>query len=298
VVYLLATLGALSSAIAGVLQRMGIEKAPATDTMKLRLLTQALRRGIWLLGFALLLVTFVLQATALRFGDLSVVQPVATLDLLFVVFILAVFFHRKVGWREITGSLGVVAGLAGFLVLAHPSKGLGIPTEEGWVVITVIVAVVTAVLVVSARHGPRWARAAVYGAAAAMLFAYNGSLTKATTTIITHGWGHVFTSWEPYALLAAGGFGFFLLQNALHAGPLAASRAAMVIVGPLVGVAIGVTIFHEHPRSGAGFVVAEVLALLVMVSGAFLLTQSPLVTGDSPEDSEMLSEPMPELAAD
>ena len=51
----------------------------------------------------------------------------------------------------------------------------------------------------------RGARAAAYGSAAAMLFAYNASLTKATTTLITQGWGHVFVNWEPYAVLAAGG---------------------------------------------------------------------------------------------
>jgi drug/metabolite transporter (DMT)-like permease len=293
VVYVLALLASLSSAVAGVLQRMGIEKSPATDAMKLRLLTQALRRGIWLLGFALLLVTFVLQATALRFGDLAVVAPVATTDLLFVVLILAVVFHRRVGVQEIAGSGGVVIGLAAFLALAAPSKGRGIPSHSGWIVVTAIVVAATVALVIGARHGPRWVRAAAYGSAAAMLFAYNGALTKATTTLITEGWGHVFVSWEPYALLIAGGLGFFLLQNALHAGPLAASRAAMVIVSPLVAVTIGITIFHEHPRSGAGFVVGEALALVVMCVGAFVLSQAPLVTGDSAEDSEMLTEPVP-----
>lgn len=292
-VYILATLSALSSAVAGVLQRMGLEKSPDSDAMRLRLLTQALRRGVWLLGFALLLVTFVLQATALRFGDLAVVAPVATTDLLFVVLILAVFFHRPLGLQELAGAGGIVVGLAGFLVLAAPSKGRGIPSHEGWVVVTAIALGVTAVLVVGARHGPRWARAAAYGAGAAMLFAYNGSLTKATTTLITQGWGHVFVSWEPYALLAAGAFGFFLLQNALHAGPLAASRASMVIVSPLVSVAIGITIFHEHPRSGAAFAVGEVLALVVMCAGAFVLSQSPLVTGTSADghDTERLTAP-------
>jgi len=53
-------------------QRIGVESAPEGATMRLSLLTHALRRKVWLAGFALLLTTFVLQAMALRFGDLAV----------------------------------------------------------------------------------------------------------------------------------------------------------------------------------------------------------------------------------
>ena len=50
-VYLLAAACALSNALASVLQRMGVEDAPDADTLKLSLLTHALKRGVWLLGF-------------------------------------------------------------------------------------------------------------------------------------------------------------------------------------------------------------------------------------------------------
>lgn len=278
-VYVFAIAAALVSASAGITQRLGLESVPAESAMRLRLLTHALRRGIWVLGFVLLLVQFVLQAMALRFGQLSVVQPLLTLDLLFVVTILAVFFHRRLGWREWTGAVAIVAGLAGFLALAAPATGRGIPGSKAWGVITAVVAVAAVLLVITTRWGPRWWRAAAFGAASAVLFAYNAALTKATTTLITQGWGHVFVHWEPYAIAVTGLVGFFLLQNALHAGPIAASRATTVIFNPLVSIAIGATVFDEHLRTGHGFVVAEVAALVVLCAGAFLLAQSPLVTG-------------------
>lgn len=298
-VYVLAVASAFCSAMGGVLQRLGVETAPASDAMRLRLLTNAFRRGIWLLGFAFLLLTFVLQAMALRFGDLSVVQPVVTTDLLFVIAILALWFHRHVGWREAGGSLAVVVGLAGFLVLASPAAGKGIPGDRGWGIVTAVVVGVTVILVAAGQRGPRWTRAAVLGTAAAMLFAYNASLTKATTTLITEGWGHVFTHWEPYMIGVAGGLGFFLLQNALHAGPLAASRAAGVIVNPLVSIVIGVSVFDEHLRGGPVFVAAEIVALAVMCGGAFVLTQSPLVTGTGAEadQGELLGPVAPAMPA-
>ena len=121
--YVLALSAALSSACAGVLQRIGVESAPEGATMRLSLLTHALRRKVWLAGFALLLTTFVLQAMALRFGDLAVVQPVMTTELLFLIIILATHFHRQLGWREWIGAAAIVAGLAGFLAMAAPSTG-------------------------------------------------------------------------------------------------------------------------------------------------------------------------------
>lgn len=278
-VYVLALASALASAIGGVLQRIGVESAPPEDAMRLRLLTNALRRGVWLAGFAFLLVTFVLQATALRFGDLTVVQPILTTDLLFLIAILAVVFHHPLGWRDWGGAAAIVAGLAAFIALSAPAAGQGIPSNRAWVTVTIVVAVAFVVLVLVARQGPRWWRAAAFGAVAAMLFAYNSSFTKATTTLITGGWGHVFTHWEPYALAATGLLGFFMLQNALHAGPIAASRSVMVIVNPLVSIAIGVFVFNEHLRTGPAYVIGEILALAVMCAGAFTLSQSPLVTG-------------------
>jgi drug/metabolite transporter (DMT)-like permease len=276
-VYLLAAAAALTSAAGGVLQRIGVESAPADHAMRLSLLTYALRRGTWVLGFALLLVTFGLQASALRFGDLSVVQPILTVELLFLIAILRLVFRRSLGWREVVGSLAIVVGLAGFLVSAAPVVRHGLPGSRSLWVVSVVVVAGALLLVVGAQRGPRWWRAAAFGAAAGVLFAYNASLTKATATLVTGGWGHVFVHWEPYAIGLTGAAGFFVLQNALHAGPLAASRAAMVMVNPVVSVVIGVVIFGERLRGGPGFVVAEAASLAVMLAGAYRLTQSPLV---------------------
>ena len=224
-VYLLATTAALASAVGGVLQRIGIQSAPAEDAMRLRLLTNAFRRRVWLAGLGFLLLTFVLQAMALRFGDLTVVQPILTTELLFLIAILAVVFHHPVGWREILGAVGIVAGLAGFLALSAPAAGQGIPGPQAWWTVSVIVlGSPSPSWWWPPASGPRWWRAVAFGAAAAVLFAYTSSFIKATTTLITGGWGHVFTHWEPYALALTGLLGFFMLQNALHAGPIAASR--------------------------------------------------------------------------
>ena len=107
--FVLAVTAAFVNALTSVLQRIGVESAPSSSVMRLSLMSYAIRRGIWLVGFALMLVEFALQATALRFGQLSVVQPILTTELLFLMLILGAWFRYRLGIQEWLGSVVVVA---------------------------------------------------------------------------------------------------------------------------------------------------------------------------------------------
>src|SRR5579863_7003037 len=98
-VYLLALGASLANALTSILQRIGVEDAPQSDTMRFRLLAHAVRNRIWLAGLGLLVVSFVMQATALHLGRLSEVQPILTIELLFLVVILGVWFQYSLGWK-------------------------------------------------------------------------------------------------------------------------------------------------------------------------------------------------------
>lgn len=277
--FVLAALAALVNAVTSVLQRIGVESAPAESALRLSLISHAIRRGIWLLGFALMLVEFGLQAMALRFGELSVVQPVLTTELLFLLLILALWFRYRLGAREWLGGLLVVGGLSAFFLAARPRGGQHLPDTAQWVVATAVVGAAVAACILGARHGPRWWRAAAFGAATAVTAAYGAALTKALTSYIAEGWGHVFTHFQPYMLSVSGLGTVFLLQNALHAGPITASRTTLVTLNPLVSIVLGVTLFADVLRGGALWVTLEVAALAVLVLGVVVLTRSPLVAG-------------------
>lgn len=280
---LLAAGAALLSALAVVLQRVALESVPAGASLSPRQLGRALRKRGWLIGFALMLGMFVLQASALRAGQLSVVQPVLTTELIFLVVILAVGFRAAVGWRELLGIAAIVAGLAGFFASASPALGIGQPGSRAWAAVSVVTLACAAALVAAGRAGPRWLRAGALGAASAVLFADNAALTKTVTALLRQGgWTHVFESWEPYLVGVTGAVGLFLVQSALHAGPITASRTASVIVNPLVSIVIGVAAFGERLRAGAGFVALDVLSLAVMSAGVVVLVRSPLI-GGSPQ---------------
>src|SRR5271165_6158302 len=134
-VYVLAVAAALSNALTSVFQRMGVEDAPEESTMTLSLMTHAIRRGIWLLGFFLMVCSFLMQAFALHVGRLSVVQPILTMELLFLVFILGTYFRYSISLREWIGASAIAFGLSGFLFFAAPGGGDETPTNQGWIVV-------------------------------------------------------------------------------------------------------------------------------------------------------------------
>ena len=277
--FLLAALAAFTNAVTSVLQRIGVESAPESSAMHLSLIRHAIRRGIWLVGFALMLVQFGLQATALRFGQLSVVQPVLTTELLFLLLILAVWFRYRLGAREWLGAVLVVGGLGGFFLAAHPHGGQLLPSTKEWLVASGILIAVIASFIVAAMRGPRWWRAAAFGAATAVCAAYTAALTKAITNYVSQGWGHVFTHFQPYMLAVTGLGTVFLLQNALHAGPITASRTTLVTFNPMLSIILGVSLFGDVLRGGAFWISLEVLGLAVLVVGVVMLALSPLVAG-------------------
>jgi drug/metabolite transporter (DMT)-like permease len=291
-VYFLALAAAMSNALVSVLQRMGVEDAKEDDTMRLSLLAHAVRRGVWLAGFVFILAAFLFQALALHVGNLSEVQPILVTELLFLVFILTTWFNYRVGPREWLGVLLASAGLSGFLAFSAPTGGDGVPGNLGWALVGSVCVAAIAVAVVLARRGPRWWRAAMFGTAAAVGFAFTASLTKVVSHFAAADWMSIFSHWQTYALALFGAFSFFLTQNAFHAGPIGASQAALVLVDPLVSIAIGITLFGDDLQTGGARGPLEAFSLLILIVGGSVLSHSSAVAilkGDDGASGDLLT---------
>jgi hypothetical protein len=278
-VYVLAVAAALSNALTSVLQRMGVEDAPEETTMRLSLITHAIRRGVWLLGFAFMICSFLLQAFALHIGRLSVVQPILTMELLFLVAILGIWFRFSISLREWIGASGIAFGLSGFLFFSDPGGGNEVPTNLGWIVVGGSVAFLIVLAVVATRWGPRWWKAAMFGTAAAITFAFTAALIKVVSDYAAKDWVTMLTHWQTYGVVVFGIVGLFLTQNAFHAGPLAASQSTLVLVDPLVSICLGIALYGDSLRTSGPYGPLEAISLLVMFMGAVFLSNSPLVTG-------------------
>jgi uncharacterized membrane protein len=276
-VYVLALAASLVNALTSVLQRLGVQNAPADATLRLRLLTYALRRGVWLLGFALMIVSFVLQAIALHIGRLSQVQPILTTELVFLAAILAIWFRFKIGSREWIGAIAVAGGLSGFLYFAHPEYGMAPPSGWRWGVAGGVCVLLIVAAVALAMRGPPWWRAAMFGTAASIAFAFTAACTKVVSGFAAADWTHLYRHWQVYALAVFGALAVFLTQNAIHAGPLVASQSTVVLIDPLASICIGIGLFGDNLQTAGPAGPLEALALLIAFGGAFWLARSPLI---------------------
>jgi hypothetical protein len=145
-------------------------------------------------------------------------------------------------------------------------------------------------LTLAARWGSPRRRAALYAAAAAIVWALEAMFIKtATETLTESGIAAVFTDWPIYALAAGGAAGILLVQAALHVGPLSVSQPPLVIVDPSVSVILSVWLFQERYTRGPAVIAGSVLAFTVMCVGVVALprtapqTMQPVVTGSPRE---------------
>jgi hypothetical protein len=121
---LLAVAASLCTATASVCQRIGARSSEPAS-FDARLMFRLARQPVWLVGVASMILGFVFQLTALRFGALALVQPILALELLFVVGYLAIAGRRrlKVRRRDWLAAAAMSAGIGLFLWLASPSGG-------------------------------------------------------------------------------------------------------------------------------------------------------------------------------
>src|SRR6185437_277113 len=103
-------------------------------------------------------------------------------------------------------------------------------------------------------------RSAMFGVAAAVAFAFTAALTKMVTSFVASDWVSIFRHWQTYGLAISGLLAVFLTQNAYHAGPVAASQSALILVDPLASILIGVNLFGKTLRPPAAWGPLEALS--------------------------------------
>ena len=81
---LFAVVASFCTATASVCQRIGARNTGTAAGFDARLIFRLARQPVWLLGIAAMIGGFVFQLTALRFGELALVQPILAAELLLV----------------------------------------------------------------------------------------------------------------------------------------------------------------------------------------------------------------------
>ena len=299
-VVVLALMASAFTATASVAQRRAAASAPEKLSLNIRLVGYLVRRPVWFVGIASMILGFVFQILALRVGTLSVVQPLIATELVIVFGVIAIHDPRRVHLRDWFAAVGMVVGLGAFLALARPSGGHHHASASMWVLAAIatfgFAGLLTTAAYLPGRGGvpPSGGRkAALLGMAAAAGFGFVAAVIKELSTHLSQGPSSIFLNWSPYVLLLSGAAAFFLASNAFQAGSLASSQPGLTVVDPLVASLLGVILFGErldhHPIILAG----ETLALGMLIASVVLLSRSPLVHDETPSGHGILGSSPP-----
>jgi drug/metabolite transporter (DMT)-like permease len=208
---------------------------------------QLAKQTFWLLGTIALLIGYAFQAAALDRGRLAVIQPLLVLTVVFALPLGYFLTSQHVGRTEVGGACLVVLGLALFTGVGQAAEGRDNAPASEWAVVTVLVAVAAVALVVLGGRGSLGRKAALYGAAAGILFGLSASLCKPTVEMFhDDGLASLFSSWEFYAFALSGIIAFVVQQVSLATGRLAASVATVSVFNPLVSIVIGTLLLQER----------------------------------------------------
>jgi hypothetical protein len=266
--------GALSYAVASVTQQRTAAAVASGRSLDPALVLRLLRSRPWLLGFALVIAGYLLQAVALDLGRLLVVEPVFPLGLLLALVLAARADGRSLRLLEWTAAIATVAGLAVFLIAAEPTGGnrtaparsLG-ATAAGAVVIAGLCWLVS-------RRVAGSRRALVLSVGGGVGAGVTDALTKTAAALAGTIRFALFGDVRLYLLAACGLVTLTVQQNAYRAAGLAASLPAFVVLEPVIGSLLGLFGYHEGVGDGPLRITIEALAVLTALWGIAGLANS------------------------
>ncbi|MFJ3278393.1 DMT family protein [Streptomyces halstedii] len=246
-----------------------------------------LGRGAWWSAVGLNAAGALLHVAALKYGPLTLVQPLGALTLVAAVPLGARAAGRRVSGTEWRGTLLTLLGLGALLLAAggaapHDTLSLAEALAVGAVTLS-LVAVLSRP---GARPGLR--HAAASGLASGVASALTQTLTVATTDR-----SGPLLSWRLVTvalLVSAFALGGLLLSQTAYRGGLGAPLAVVTLTNPVAAAAIGLVLLGEHIQSGVTGLAPALAGAAAAVRGVILLSRAqdrnaaapPRVTGEAP----------------
>ncbi|GAA1935762.1 DMT family transporter [Kitasatospora viridis] len=275
-VFLLAVGAACCLGLGFVLQQHAAQRAPRADLLRWRLLLDLCRMPDWLLGIAVMVAGLVLSGLALRAGEVSLVEPLLTVNLVFAMALARLLYRQRLGFSGWGGVVLLGVGVTVFIAAGDPKGGGATASElRHWLVFG-IVAGLALLLVSLAKRLPLFEEATLLALAAGLLYGLQDALSRASSRHASH--GGIFSAlhhWEPYAVVGLGVVGLLLVQSAFEAAPLKMSLPALTAAQPLAGIVCAVGFLGDRLRVSPAALTWETLGLLAMVAGVIVIGRHP-----------------------
>jgi drug/metabolite transporter (DMT)-like permease len=281
VAVVLSLLSAVAYAAAAVAQERLASRSPGTGLVRL------LGRGAWWASVGLNGGAALLHVVALKYGPLTVVQPLGALTLVAAVPLGARVAGRRVGAAEWRGTAYTLLGLAAILVTASgpaPEDVLSVPEA-------VAVAGTTAALIgllarPGTRPGLRHATASGFASGVA------SALTQTVTVAATDRSGPLLGVQVIGVALLVAAFATagLLLSQTAYRGGLGAPLAVVTLANPVAAALIGLALLGERFQGGAA-------GVLLALAGAGLAGWGVVVLSRAAPQPETAAEEEHPVAA-
>ena len=270
----------------GSLVQQGVARQTHARALRFGLLMALVHQRRWLGGIGVTILAFGIQATALAFGPLALVQPLVATEVLFALPMIAHKNRLRLRRKGIIGGLSVASGMAIFVAVAPPTGGVSTPGLAAWAPALVGI---TALTVLSASVGLRsrgTARVIWLAAATAVIYALVNAATKSSVGLLmTRGPG-LLATWEPYTLIAAGILSGLFGQSAFNAGPLSVSLPVIDTVEPVSSVILGAAVFGERLARSPWLLALQLVGGAIAVTGIVVLSRSPVTLAEERRESQ------------
>jgi drug/metabolite transporter (DMT)-like permease len=262
------------------LQQYSAEQEPDSRFLRLRILTDLLRKPRWLLGIGCMIAGYLVAAWAIDHLELTLVEPLLTTYLVWALVLAVPLSKQAVKVAEVVGALVLIAGVSVLSARVSITPiGLDFGSLSHWYAAAIIAAVAFVAVTIGHRRSGQ-VRATLTGLGAGLVFGIQDALTRQTLTGLQGGsWTVLFTTWSAYALVGAGILGIWLMQNAFSAAPLHASLPAIAAGEPLAGITLGIVVFGDRISVTPGMLALEAFGIAALVVGVIAVARSSAFSG-------------------
>jgi drug/metabolite transporter (DMT)-like permease len=270
---LLALGAAFFIAIGDVIHQRTAHEVTDEPVSHVELFLRLLRDGQWWLGSIVAAVGFALQAAALGFGSVLLVQALLVTSLLFALPISARQSHRRVTRWEWTWAALLAAAVAVIVTVGNPTAGHSRASLETWTAVIAVLGPALVLCVVGARIWSGPVSAVLLAVVSGALWGLFAVLTKGVVDRLDDGLWALLRTPELYVWVLVAIAGTSWQQSSFRAGALTATLPTMTVAEPVVGSVLGIVVLGETLRPGDAGWLTLIVAVVVMVVATVALAR-------------------------
>lgn len=241
------------------------------------LFLRLLRDRQWWLGSLLAAAGFGLQAAALGFGSVLLVEALLVTSILFALPLSAHFAGRRVTATQWIWALALTVAIVVVVTEGNPVQGQSRGGLQTWAWVVLVLGSALALCMVVARTSSGTPLAAVLlGLVSGSLWGVFAVLTKGIVAELDSGVWAMLRMPEIYGWTVVAVVATALEQSAFRAGSMAASLPAVTVSEPLVASILGVVVLGEtfHPGRSGWITLGLAVVVMVIATGALARSQA------------------------